>query len=614
MGSTARLSTSWRCILAALLVAALMCAALSFPATGRRAVFYTATAMVAALSFLSAPFSPIVLSAAAIVGVSLLLWRRVGRARDLVFSLIVLSILCVIGFFGHALTKSIGLAEPAGELRLAPGATASLIARKYIDEPANAFIGTGAHSFTYAWNMYRPLSANTTPVWNVEGISSFGLLPQIAATLGAPFAFFLFLLLCLFVGAVGKSLAKHSGIAPLGIAAAFLLIWLIFYLPSSAYLALTALFAGLVLGTISSAREGKERSSRMFITPPLIVAVCDERCYNESMSVTSFIKYNNAVPLLFGALFLLVGGAFAASEDARDAVYSSEEVVRSIDNTYIVQKDLSTWTPTVVITGVTEDEENYYVAYDLATIDVADYVWRDVTKPQTLKVSKSVLQGFDLGLYVTTQLREVFDRQIAYLREVQKIERENGESHKVVATVYSGLVGKLLDPTEEVLPGYQLVVQAVSEAPASEASAQTASAGSAGSAGSSPQPSFSSGGASSDDRTPPTIQIVGNNPARIPVGSRYVDLGAVVTDNRDQIVSYKVTLNGEPISEIYINTQEEGTHTVRYTAEDSAGNSASVERTVEVYFDPALPRPQTGTLAPSAETTSEPQSSRASAE
>lgn len=318
------------------------------------------------------------------------------------------------------------------------------------------------------------------------------------------------------------------------------------------------------------------------------------------MSLVRFIKYNNTVPIVLGVLFLSFGGALAASPDVRDAVYSETTAVQSIDNTYIAGKNLSSYTPTVQITGVTEDAEYYYVTYTFTTIDVVDYVWRDVVKSETMRVAKAALGNRDLGLYVTEQLKQVIDRNISYLREVQEIERRQ-VTQKTVATQYSGLIGTLLSDSTDILPGYTPVV--VPSTP----QAQEFSGG--GQQNSNPSSGFVAGDSThsgipengsvtiseGSDRTPPTIQILGNNPARIFVGTTYNDLGAVVTDNVNENLGYTLTLNGRAVLEIQIDTREEGIHTIRYTATDQAGNSAYRERIVEVQFDPSRPRPQTGT-------------------
>ena len=99
------------------------------------------------------------------------------------------------------------------------------------------------------------------------------------------------------------------------------------------------------------------------------------------------------------------------------------------------------------------------------------------------------------------------------------------------------------------------------------------------------------------DSTPPSIQILGANPARILVTTSYADLGAVVTDNVNQNLGYTLKVNGKDVFEVHIDTREPATHVITYTAVDQAGNSAYAERIVEVYEDPNQPRRQTGTPA-----------------
>ncbi len=178
--------------------------------------------------------------------------------------------------------------------------------------------------------------------------------------------------------------------------------------------------------------------------------------------IIQFVKYNNAFSIGFALVFLSFGTALAASPEIRqevvNAVVSKQETVKSVDNTYIANIDLDFFTPKVQITDVTEDEDFYYVGYTLHTIDIADYVWQPKEKTEVMKVAKNDLGKNDLGLYVTQQLKDVVDRQLSYLKEVQIIEKNNGVTGKVVATVYSGLVGKFLNSKEEKIPGYVPVI------------------------------------------------------------------------------------------------------------------------------------------------------------
>lgn len=178
--------------------------------------------------------------------------------------------------------------------------------------------------------------------------------------------------------------------------------------------------------------------------------------------IINFIKYHNAFPIAVSLIFLSLTAVFAASpqmrEDFKGALVSAKETVRSIDNTYIVSIDLDSFDFSLQITDIKEDTDNYYISYAFKTIYIQDYVWQELSKQTTLTVSKQALANNDLGLYVAEELGEVINSQLAYLKEVQQIEKQKGLSQKVVATEYAGLIGRFLNPKEEIFPGYEPVV------------------------------------------------------------------------------------------------------------------------------------------------------------
>lgn len=293
-----------------------------------------------------------------------------------------------------------------------------------------------------------------------------------------------------------------------------------------------------------------------------------ERSMNK---ILHFLQYHNAVPIAIGILVLGGGGAFAAANP--DAIYSAEERVLSVDNTYLVAKDLSAWSPRVEITGVTEDEDYYYVAYTFSTIDLVEYVWKDAQKPEVMRVSKLDLGPYrDLGLYVTEQLRQVIDRERDRVAETQEIERKM-ISQKTVATIYGGLIGKLLDETTETLPGYTpVVVPPAAEAQVASAAASQAS----GDAPAAPTPAPSGS---------ITMQVLGKNPARIALGASYVDLGAVITGptETERNLGIHVFVDEKEVSQVQIDTSATGTYAVRYRVDSPDGTFGSVSRTIIVY-------------------------------
>ena len=83
----------------------------------------------------------------------------------------------------------------------------------------------------------------------------------------------------------------------------------------------------------------------------------------------------------------------------------------------------------------------------------------------------------------------------------------------------------------------------------------------------------------------PVITINGNNPAEVAVGAAYVDLGALVTDDKDQNLGIHAFVNGFLVGEmgnISIDTSTTTTHAIDYVATDNDGNTATSTRTVIV--------------------------------
>ena len=173
--------------------------------------------------------------------------------------------------------------------------------------------------------------------------------------------------------------------------------------------------------------------------------------------IIHFVQYHNFFTLAVMALFLGASASLAASPELQKSVLSSEETVRSVDNTFVVTTDFDAFSAGLTVSSVVEDAERYYVGYTYSTVEVQDYVWKPSPVDGTLTVSKKELAGKDLGLYVAEQLGQVVGQQTAYLKEVQKNEREKGATQKVVAVEYSGLIGQFLNTKENVFPGYQPV-------------------------------------------------------------------------------------------------------------------------------------------------------------
>jgi hypothetical protein len=85
------------------------------------------------------------------------------------------------------------------------------------------------------------------------------------------------------------------------------------------------------------------------------------------------------------------------------------------------------------------------------------------------------------------------------------------------------------------------------------------------------------------DTEPPVLTVLMNNPAEVPVGSRYSDYGVKVEDNVNDNLGYYVTVDGVEMPQAVIDTSAPATHEIIYTAVDQAGNVGTASRTVIVY-------------------------------
>lgn len=174
--------------------------------------------------------------------------------------------------------------------------------------------------------------------------------------------------------------------------------------------------------------------------------------------ILHFLKYNNTVPIVLGIFFFSTTATMAASPAARAAVYNSQQQVVSVDNSFIVGVDLADYDFPIEILQVREDAEYYYLEYRITTIDVIDYVWKESNRTDTLRVSKSQLGEGDLEEFAENEFAQLRAREEKRLSETQNFEKRLGTSQKVIATVYSGLVGEMLTPDEERIPQYAGVV------------------------------------------------------------------------------------------------------------------------------------------------------------
>lgn len=184
-------------------------------------------------------------------------------------------------------------------------------------------------------------------------------------------------------------------------------------------------------------------------------------------SLIEFLKYNNLVPVVVGVVLLGAGAVIAASNPTvrqtflQQAVPMTQEVGAPpvTDSQELLALDLGKFDPTVRIRAVTEDKESYRVEYSYQTYEVAAGKWRLLPKSGKLTVAKAFLKDRDLGLYVAEEIGEVVNRELAYLTEVQTMERAKLAAAKTKTTTqYAGLTGKSFDAKKGEIAGYDPVV------------------------------------------------------------------------------------------------------------------------------------------------------------
>ena len=173
--------------------------------------------------------------------------------------------------------------------------------------------------------------------------------------------------------------------------------------------------------------------------------------------IIQFIKYNNAFVIILGLIFASAGGVFA-NEKSREAIVGKTIVTRiGMDNTRIISADLNNFDIGLKIKSVKEDDKFYYVNFDYNAIDAKDGVWQTVKKEKNINVSKARLGDSDLGLYLAEELKQLTEREMAYMKEVQEIEKNKGAQKQVESVEYTGLKGLVFNDETKEIAGYNPV-------------------------------------------------------------------------------------------------------------------------------------------------------------
>lgn len=161
-----------------------------------------------------------------------------------------------------------------------------------------------------------------------------------------------------------------------------------------------------------------------------------------------FIKYNNTFPLLLLGVLVVAGAVLAATGDIPSPLSSQNRSLAPktptpTDTSLLLQQDLGRYHIKVRIENITENATTYQVQYTFNSLDIVDGRWQETKKQKSLVVQKEMLGQRSLTDYLTEQISQVTQQELAYLSEVQA-KLFGGDRQKGQSTKYAGLIGKEL--------------------------------------------------------------------------------------------------------------------------------------------------------------------------
>lgn len=169
--------------------------------------------------------------------------------------------------------------------------------------------------------------------------------------------------------------------------------------------------------------------------------------------IIHFLKYNNFTVIL---LFLLLFGGvsvFAASPPGQEVIGQKETRIEGVDNTLLLELDLSKFDMGFKIENIEQDDEFYYITFTYLDLVLVNNAWQYQVVEKLRKVSKK--SGVDVGEYMAGELKQYYEDRISYLRTEQAKAGLVGNEARTQVTEYSGLIGKTLDVVSAVFPNYE---------------------------------------------------------------------------------------------------------------------------------------------------------------
>lgn len=173
-----------------------------------------------------------------------------------------------------------------------------------------------------------------------------------------------------------------------------------------------------------------------------------------------FIKYNNATVIILAVILILGGGALAAGPEA---IGEKQTSVQGLDNTALLAADFDAFNMDFKIENIEQDEKYYYAVYSYLDLVVLDNAWQYQLNSKTQKISKKIKP--DIGEYLVKFLTKHYEARIRELKQEKNQAESAGGQKRIEVTEYSGLIGRTLDLTAKVFPGYESAVRRELPAP-----------------------------------------------------------------------------------------------------------------------------------------------------
>jgi tetratricopeptide (TPR) repeat protein len=174
-----------------------------------------------------------------------------------VFALLLLAVSVLFIVAGDSLNSFFVRSFNTAQLEARPSwqSTIEIAGATYEQDP---IFGSGPNTFSEQWNKFHPVETNHTPFWNVDFASGIGVIPTSFVTAGlvGGIAWLVFLALFLWTGIralvvdpIGDRFAYHLTLSSF-LAALYLWLLSIVYVPGEMILALAFLFSGLFVASL----------------------------------------------------------------------------------------------------------------------------------------------------------------------------------------------------------------------------------------------------------------------------------------------------------------------------------------------------------------------------